>query len=43
MPRKTLEANVVTSCAACNQAKRDRTREEFEAWAVRLVQHGGLV
>ncbi len=32
-------SNVVACCKHCNIAKRDRTREEFLAWAARLVAH----
>ena len=34
-----LPGNVVTSCKHCNVAKRDRSVDDFLAWARRIVDH----
>jgi len=35
--RGYVEDNVVTCCEMCNLAKRDCTRQQFEAWAIRVA------
>lgn len=34
-----LEDNVVAACRHCNRAKLERSRDDFEAWALRLADH----
>lgn len=37
--RHYVPDNVVTACKICNRAKHTMTREEFEAWAIRIGRH----
>jgi hypothetical protein len=34
-----VSSNVVACCAECNEAKMDRSQDEFEAWICRAYSH----